>query len=472
MRKGEVGVGVIERVSFPDRGVVIREDGTVHLKHAIPGRTVEYRIRKKRNGSAEGILLGTTALSPIETAENPCPNADLCGGCLYQRIPYEKQLLLKEKLITELLHRMTQDDFVWEGLVPSPEEECYRLKMEYTFGDAERGGELALGLHKRDSHFDIVTADHCRLVHEDFNRVLRVTLSYFREKKTPFFHKLRHDGYLRYLLVRRGRHTGEILVDLVTTSAAAYQKPTPDSPFAPEIPDFDALLHGWSERLQKEPFEGKLTGILHTVTDSTADAILDQGTEILYGTDSFEETLSGLRFRITPFSFFQNNADAAELLYRKAADYIGDTTGMTVYDLYSGTGTIAQIVARTASHVVGVELVPEAVEAARQNAARNGITNCEFRAGDVLKVLDSLSQKPDAIILDPPRDGVHPRALEKIASYGVPRIVYISCKATSLAGNLETLRAAGYHVTRASAVDLFPQTPNVETVVLLSNEQG
>ena len=471
MKKGEVGVGIIERVSFPDRGVVVREDGTVHLKHAVPGRTVRYRIRKKRNGSAEGILLGTEAPSPIETASDPCPNADLCGGCLYQTVPYSAQLSLKEKLITELLHRMTPDDFTWEGLTPSPEEEGYRLKMEYTFGDGERGGELMLGLHKRDSHFDIVAAEHCRLVHEDFNVAVRETLAYFREKKKPFYHKLRHDGYLRYLLVRRGRHSGEILIDLVTTSGAGYREPAPGGPFEPERGDFGELLRGWSERLQAAPFAGRLTGVLHTVTDSTADAVVDQGTEILFGTDAFEETLCGLRFRITPFSFFQNNADAAELLYRKAAEYLGSIEGMTVYDLYSGTGTIAQIAARTASHVVGVELVPEAVEAARLNAARNGITNCEFVAGDVLKVLDSLPRKPDAIILDPPRDGVHPKAMERIAAYGVPRIVYISCKATSLAGNLLTLREAGYRLERASAVDLFPQTPNVEVIALLSKGQ-
>ena len=194
----------------------------------------------------------------------------------------------------------------------------------------------------------------------------------------------------------------------------------------------------------------------------------DDGTEILFGRDYFYEELLGLKFRISPFSFFQTNSLGAEVLYEKTREYVGSTDGKIVFDLYSGTGTIAQILAPVAEKVVGVEIVEEAVEAAKENAKLNGLENCEFIAGDVLKVLDQIEEKPDFIILDPPRDGIHPKALPKIIAYGVENIVYISCKPTSLVRDLELFLENGYKVIRAVAVDQFPWTANVETVCLLS----
>ena len=201
--------------------------------------------------------------------------------------------------------------------------------------------------------------------------------------------------------------------------------------------------------------------------------VVDQGTEVLYGKDFFTEELLGLRFKVTPFSFFQTNSHGAEVLYNTARSYLsaGSEAGRDrgiVYDLYSGTGTIAQLMAPAASRVIGVEIVEEAVEAARINAVENGLTNCEFIAGDVLKVLDTIEQKPDTIILDPPRDGIHPKALPKILSYGVDNILYISCKPTSLARDLPAFIAAGYRPVRGVCVDQFPWTSSVETVCLLS----
>ena len=194
-------------------------------------------------------------------------------------------------------------------------------------------------------------------------------------------------------------------------------------------------------------------------------------TEILYGQDCFYEELLGLKFKISPFSFFQTNSLGAEVLYETARSYIGETRDKVIFDLYSGTGTIAQVLAPVARHVTGVEIVEEAVEAAKENASRNGLNNCSFLAGDVLKVIDSLEEKPDLIVLDPPRDGIHPKALEKICNFQVDRMVYISCKPTSLVRDLELLQARGYRVERACAVDLFPGTVHVETVVLLSHKK-
>ena len=213
-----------------------------------------------------------------------------------------------------------------------------------------------------------------------------------------------------------------------------------------------------------------LAGILHITNDSLADVVQGDRTEILYGRDYIYEELLGLRFKISTFSFFQTNTYSAEVLYETAREYVGelDDKEKLLYDLYSGTGTIAQLMAAAADRVIGVEIVEEAVEAARENAALNGLQNCRFIAGDVLKVLDELTEKPDIIILDPPRDGIHPKALPKIIGYGVEKIVYISCKPTSLARDLEVFLEGGYHVERAVAVDQFPWTANVETVCLLS----
>lgn len=224
------------------------------------------------------------------------------------------------------------------------------------------------------------------------------------------------------------------------------------------------------KKLLELELDGKMAGILHTKNDSVADVVKDEGTEVLYGQDYFYEELLGLKFKITPFSFFQTNSLGAEVLYETAREYIGDINEKVIFDLYSGTGTIAQILAPVAKKVVGVEIVEEAVEAAKENAALNGLDNCTFWAGDVLKVIDELGEVPDLIMLDPPRDGVNPKALMKILNFGVDRLVYIACKPTSLARDLEMIQGRGYKVEKISCVDLFPNTYHVETVCLLSRK--
>ena len=224
--------------------------------------------------------------------------------------------------------------------------------------------------------------------------------------------------------------------------------------------------------LQKLPLNGTYAGILQAINDLPADTVQSQETIVLYGRDYFYEELLGLRFKITPFSFFQTNSLGAEVLYSLAREYVGSVDGQLVYDLYSGTGTIAQILAPVAKKVIGVEIVEEAVEAAKINAAENGLTNCEFIAGDVLKVLDTITERPDTIILDPPRDGIHPKAIRQMVGYGVERMVYISCKPTSLARDLPAFLMAGYCVERVKCVDMFPFTSGVETVCLLRREQN
>ena len=470
MKKGQIYDGIVTEVSFPNQCLVAieGEEKPVIIKNALKGQQVRVRVSKVRKGKCEGTLLEVLAPAENELPADqiPCIHFGACGGCTYQNLSYADQLLLKKTQVQKLLEPVLaadgrQFEQVFEKIYESPRPFAYRNKMEFSFGDTCKDGDLALGMHRRGSFYDIVTVSDCQIVHEDFRKILTASLCYFSEKGIPYFHKNTHVGYLRHLLVRKAAYTGEILVDLVTTTQLGESE--------------NQLLDGFVQALQGLSLEGSLTGILHTHNDSVADVVKDEGTEILSGRDYFYEQLLGLSFQISPFSFFQTNSLGAEVLYEVARGYVGDlqrtSDGAIVYDLYSGTGTIAQILAPVAKKVIGVEIVEEAVLAARENALRNELHNCEFLAGDVLKVLDDIEEKPDFIVLDPPRDGIHPKALEKIIAYGVERMVYISCKPTSLARDLVILQQKGYHVERISCVDMFPWTANVETVCLLSNRK-
>lgn len=472
MKKGQVYEGSVVRVDFPNKGIVCVGDETAVVKNSLPGQKVKFSVNKVRKGKAEGRLLEVTEKSPLETGWT-CSLFGLCGGCTYLSLPYEEQLKVKEEQVKRLLDSVLnkqEEAWAFEGIKGSPKAYEYRNKMEFSFGDEYKDGPLALGMHKRGSFYDIVTVADCEIVDADYRLILQTVRDYFARAKVSFFHRMSHEGYLRHLLVRKASRTGEILVALVTTSQDPWQGETAVEGSL----DVDALITGFKDLLlsleQDRKLAGKFAGILHITNDSIADVVQSDRTELLYGQEYFYEELLGLKFKISTFSFFQTNSYSAEVLYQTARDYVGDLGGSdkTVFDLYSGTGTIAQLMAPAAGKVIGVEIVEEAVEAAKKNAAANGLDNCEFIAGDVLKVLDEVEEKPDMIILDPPRDGIHPKALPKIIAYGVDHIVYISCKPTSLVRDLEVFLENSYRVDKAVAVDQFPWTANVETVVLLS----
>lgn len=460
MKKGEFFEGIIEKVDFPNKGRVCLNGETITVKNGIPGQKIKGLINKKKGGRLEARLMEVIEPSPLETKAPVCRNFPACGGCMYQTMGYEQQLAMKQEQVKALLDAAVKNggqvdvqgaaSYIYEGILGSPMQFGYRNKMEFSFGDEYKDGPLALGLHKKGSTYDILTTDDCKIVHEDFTKILRTVLRYFTENPAPYYKKMQHTGWLRHLLIRRAQTSGEILVNLVTTSQENY--------------DLTPLL----EKVLELHLEGKIIGFLHIINDSLADVVQSDETKVLYGRDYFYETILGLRFKITPFSFFQTNSLGAEVLYNAAREYIGSTKDKVVFDLYSGTGTIAQILAPVAKKVIGVEIVGEAVEAAKENAALNGLNNCEFIAGDVLKMLDTIKERPDFIVLDPPRDGIHPKALDKIIDYGVDRMVYISCKPTSLARDLEKLLERGYRVEKVKCVDMFPGTVHVETVCLLS----
>ena len=458
MKKGVEYTGVVTKVTFPNKGEVdCGEDGIASVKGTLPGQKVKFVVSKKRSGKAQGRLKEIIEKSPMEDVEPNCPHFGDCGGCSYQTMSYENQLKLKEDMVKGILDNAIKGDYQFEGILGSPVQWGYRNKMEFSFGDQFKDGPLALGMHKKNSFHDIVTVDNCKIVDRDYNIILRCVLDYCAKKELPFYHKLRHEGYVRHLLVRRTTKTKELLVALVTTSDAEMEKKA----------DFMGLV----EEIKALDLSAKLCGVIHIINDGLADVVQSDETRVLYGQEYVYEELLGLKFKISVFSFFQTNSLGAEVLYSKAREYIGETKDKLIFDLYSGTGTIAQILAPVAKKVVGVEIIEEAVEAAKVNASLNNLDNCTFIAGDVLKVIDELHDKPDLIVLDPPRDGINPKALQKIINFGVDRMVYISCKPTSLARDLEMLQEQGYKVEKACAVDMFPGTVHVETVVLLSQQK-
>lgn len=467
MKKGQVCEGVVERYHFPNKGIVTLEDRQISIKGAMLGQKVRFSIKKLRKNGGEGRLLEVLESGSLEDVEPNCPHFGICGGCAYQTMSYENQLQMKAQQVKELLDGVVKD-YEWEGIKGSPVQWAYRNKMEFSFGDSYKDGPLALGMHKKGSFHDIVTVDSCKITSRDYNEILKAVLHFYEEKNVPFYKKMQHVGVLRHLVVRQAFCNKDILVNLVTTT---------------QDYGVEGIVHLSDEELEKRlylnelqeillslPLEGKIVGILHTHNDSLSDAVIPEKVVTLYGQDYIYEEILGLKFRISPFSFFQTNSKSAEVLYETARGYVGETKDKVIFDLYSGTGTIAQMLAPVARKVVGVEIIEEAVEAAGENASLNGLDNCEFIAGDVLKKLDEITDKPDIIVLDPPRDGCNPKALDKIIDYGVNELVYISCKPTSLVRDLEVFQHRGYKVVKACAVDQFPGTVHVETVCLLSRK--
>lgn len=454
MKQAKLMTGKVIELSFPNKGIVETEDGICVVKNTIPGQTVSFFVKKRRNGKYIGRLNEITEPSEMETEEG-CTHFRICGGCAYQTLSIKAEEELKGAQVKRLIESAAKGyedvlgDGWFEGVISSPQEHYYRNKMEFSFGDAVKGGELELGMHVSGHFNDVVTVDNCNIADRDFTAILNETLYLARGYKLRFRNKYTGKGYLRHLLVRKGTNTGQILVDIVTTSGR-----------------HEDFLKEFTERLLRLELNGEITGILNTVNDSPSDAVKDEGTRLLYGQDYFYDEVLGLKFKVTAFSFFQTNTKGAEALYSKVREFAGQEHVKTLFDLYCGTGTIAQIMSGSADKVYGIEIVKEAVEAAKENAALNGIENTGFIAGDVGRVIEELKIVPDMFIVDPPREGVHPKALKDLMSYNVKNFIYISCKISSLASELPVIFANGYKLQRAACVNMFPKTNGIETVCL------
>lgn len=376
-----------------------------------------------------------------------CKHTEWCGGCLYQGMPYTEQLQLKENEISALLAANGIRPKVIAPIVGSPDCYRYRNKMEYTFGDLVKDGPMSLGMHRKGNFMSVVTVESCQLVHEDFNRILENTLAFCQPY--PKYHKKQHTGLLRNLILRRGVRTNEMLINIVTSGE----------------PGFDE--EGFVAMLLALPVASNIVGILRTINDGVSDAVNCDELKVLYGRDYYMEQILDLDFQVSAFSFFQSNVEAVDILYNEALALIPDLEGKVVFDLFCGTGTITQAMAKRAKEAIGIELVEEAVCAAKENAGRNGLTNCTFVAGDVFDVLETITDKPDIIVMDPPRMGVREKALNRIIDYGVDEMIYISCNPKTLVQNLVQLQSRGYQVEYLRPFDNFPFTKHIEAIVHL-----
>ncbi len=392
-----------------------------------------------------------------------CPHDEFCGGCIYQQETYENQTKIKGKEVLNLMQKKgvnfdyMVEAYRTEDIYKAPKLYEYRNKMEYTFGDLVKDGEMTLGMHRKGHFMSIVTVDKCQLVPEDFNIILRTVLDFCHEKGYPKYNPKSHRGLMRNLIVRWGQRTGELLINVVTSSEMEFDEKS------------------FAERLEniKDKLNGDIVGVLHTLNDRLADAVYPEKINIIHGRDYYMEEICGLKFKVSAFSFFQTNIPAVERLYMNALSLIDDFAGKTVFDLFCGTGTISQVLAKKAKKVVGIEIVEDAVSAAGENAALNGLNNCEFIAGDVFEALDQVKEKPDVIVVDPPRMGILPKALDKIVKYGTEQILYISCNPKTLADNILYMQQYyGYRLIKLQAYDNFPFTKHIECVALLSKEQN
>ena len=377
-----------------------------------------------------------------------CVCAGVCGGCQYQGVSYDEQLTVKNDTV---LAYLAECDIVPDEYRPAraaPNLFGYRNKMEYSFGDEVKGGPMTLGLHKQGSYMAVINTDSCLLVPEVFNRICSAVLSWAEASGHSFHHKRSHSGFLRSLVLRRGEHTGEVLVNLVTSSEVLLNE--------------ESFCEAVLAAAEKED----IVGILHTVNDRRSDVVACDSVKTLYGRDYYRERLLGFDFRVGAFSFFQTNTSAVESMLTEALDLIPDEYIGNLYDVYCGTGTISLALARRAEKVTGIELIEDSILSARKNAELNGIKNIEFICGDAFEVMQSLPA-PDMLVVDPPRMGLHPKALKRAVEFGPPALLYISCNPKTFAQNASVLLNAGYKVSVLGAYDNFPFTKHVELAALI-----
>jgi len=450
MKRNEVIEVKIEDHSFPNTGIGHVEGKKVQVKGAFPGEVVAARAHQVRGDRAKGRFIEVLEKAPY-AVDAPCIHFGRCGGCISQQVPLPLQRTFKEQEVQKLFLQNDLSMGEYLGVVGEKEQYEYRNKMEYTFGDAVKDGELNLGMHLKSMKNSVLNTEECILVSEDFRKIHAFTIDYFRKLDLPYYRVMRQEGYLRNLLIRRGVQTGELMVNLVTTTQREVD------------------LTPYKEGLLALALTDDLVSILHTENDNLADAVHVDKLNILYGRDYITERLFDLTFKISPFSFFQTNTKGAEVLYEEVRKLIGEEKN-EIFDLYCGTGTIGQIVAHKAKKVTGVEIVEEAVVAANENVRTNGLDHVHFLAGDVKDVIETLEGQPELIILDPPRSGVHPKALSYVHAFGAKELIYVSCNPKTLVIDLKVLVSEGYEVIKTKIVDLFPNTPHVETVCLLTRK--
>jgi 23S rRNA (uracil1939-C5)-methyltransferase len=438
----------IDSLAFGGNGVSRLDGFVVFVRRGLPGDLVRARVTKVKRSHAEAVAVDVLEPGPVRV-EAPCEHYPACGGCRFQDLAYEAQVAEKEKQVRDALQRIGGlAEPPLEPILPAESVFHYRNKLEYSFTQTDDGPTL--GLHRAGRWDEVLPIEKCWLTTDLGNAIRNAVRDWAREERLRAYDQKSHEGFLRHLVVREGRNTGQALVVLVTAPG--------------ELPDEEHFV----DVLRRLP---AVRSIHWAINDRPAEVTRDLPTRLLFGEDAIEEELCGLRFRVSPNAFLQTNTAMAERLYELAGEYAQLAGGETVYDLYCGTGTIGLTLARNALTVWGVEVSEEAVACAIDNAALNGIGNAAFFAGDVGRSLEELHDRsgdPDVVVVDPPRAGLSNRAVRHLGRLAPRRIVYVSCNPTTLAGNVKELAGEwGYTLERVQPVDMFPHTPHVEAVALL-----
>ena len=451
MKRNDIIQIKLNKFKTLNRTVGYYEETPIFVKGGMPGQTADVIIQRKRNNVCEANFLKLVSPAWYEN-EVSCPSYQLCGGCTFLSMPYEMQKRYKTDYILNLFRENNIKFQNFSGFYASPKTMGYRNKMEFSFGNAHKDAPLTLGMHKKDRFYDIVSAEECALIDEDFKTILRNTVVHCNQHKYSYYHRGSHKGLLRHLIIRKGEFTNQLMINIIITSQETF--------------DEQSFLN----MLLNLELDKDIVSVLKTINDSVSDAIHAEEMSVLYGKDYIQEKCLDKTFYISPFSFFQTNSSGCEVLYDVVINMLRSIQCDTIFDLYCGTGTITQMVCEHASKVIGVEIVADAIKAAKKNAELNDIKNCSFICGDVLDVICNIDEDPDVIILDPPRAGIHPKALSKITSFNSKHILYISCNPTALMKDLKYLTESRYVVSKLAIVDMFPHTAHVETVCLLSSK--
>ncbi len=444
--KGSEVEVLVDSLAFGGRGVARLDDFVLFVDRALPGDRVRARVTKVKRSYGEATTVETLVPGP-DRVKAPCPHFGACGGCKWQDLDYAAQQVWKAQQIADVLKRIGhQSDFVQDPIVPAIRTYGYRNKLEFSFGETEEGP--ALGFHRAGRWDEIMPVSACLLMSEAGNEARRVVESWARRSNGEIWDRRSNTGYLRHLVCRVSDRTGELLLTLVTAPG--------------ELPQSTWLVDELAERVPG------CVGLLHATTSGVAEVTHGLATKLVFGRDWYEERLLGLRLKVSSGAFLQTNTEMCEKLYEIAIEEAGLGGDEIVWDLYSGIGSIALALAAHAGHVYGIEVVPEAVERAVDNAERNGVMNAEFIQGDVAKAVRPLLEagmpSPDVVVLDPPRAGLTPKAVRRVLELEPQRIVYVSCNPTTLAGNAELLAEGGYRLERVRPVDMFPHTAHVECV--------
>jgi 23S rRNA (uracil1939-C5)-methyltransferase len=439
----------IDSLAYGGNGVARLDGFVVFVRRGLPGDTVRARVTKVKRNHAEAVALAVVEPG-APRVEAPCRHYhEGCGGCRFQDLAYEAQLAAKADQVRDALERIGGlEGFELEPAVAADAVFHYRNKLEYSFTRGPEG--VALGFHRAGRWDDVLAVEKCWLTTDLGNAIREAVAQWARSEGLAPFDQETQDGFLRHLVVREGRNTGQALVTLVTAPG--------------RLPGEDGLV----DALRRFP---EVRSIHWAVNDSPAE-VTNLPTRVLWGDEAIEEEILGLRFRVRPNAFLQTNTAMCERLYRLAGDYAALTGEETVYDLYAGIGTIGLTMARNALTVWGVEASEESVACALENMELNGIANAAFFAGDVGAAVTELRDRagdPNIVVVDPPRAGLAGKALRLVGGLEAERLVYVSCNPTTLAGNAKELTGQfGYRLERARPVDMFPHTPHVETVALFT----